>query len=59
MKHRIVMAAALLAVFGAGLTLTGCKTEATVSKDEQANWKGGPMPANFHPGVGAKPAAKK
>ena len=27
--------------------LSGCRTKAQVSPEEQANWKGGPMPADF------------
>jgi hypothetical protein len=30
-----------------GTLLGGCSTKAEVSKEEQENWKGGPMPPEF------------
>lgn len=53
-----VIAAILLVSFAVGMA--GCSAKPTpVTKEEQANWKGGPMPADFHPNVagGPPPAA--
>jgi hypothetical protein len=46
------------------LPLAGCKSESSMSKQDEANFKGGPMPAGYKPpvpngapmGAGAAPA---
>jgi len=45
----------LLFVSLAGAGLSGCSEKAEVSPAEQANWKGGPMPADFKPDLGQGP----
>ena len=37
------------------LAVTGCKTETKMPEADKANFNGGPMPADFKPGVPAGP----
>ncbi len=61
MKIRSLLAAAgvvLACALGAGLS--GCRAESEVSKEEAANFKGGPMPPGYNPqpgGAASKGAA--
>ena len=45
----------LLLFFLAAVGISGCAEKAEVSPAEQANWKGGPMPADFKPDLGQGP----
>ncbi|HVK05285.1 MAG TPA: hypothetical protein VM490_17535 [Armatimonadaceae bacterium] len=45
---------AALALLGA-LTAAGCKTDTKMPEEDKANFNGGPMPADFKPGVPAGP----
>lgn len=37
--------------------ISGCKAESEMSKEEQENFKGGPMPADYNPNAPASPPA--
>ncbi len=54
-KSKIVYMGTLVGLIG--LTLFGCSAKTTMSKEDQANFKGGPMPANFAAESGKRKAA--
>ena len=61
MKIRSLLAAAgvmLACALGAsllGASLSGCRAESEVTKEEAANFKGGPMPPGYNPQTGGAP----
>ena len=48
----LLAAAGVVLACALGASLSGCRAESEVTKEEAANFKGGPMPPGYNPQAG-------